>query len=59
MASFDDEPTSEDEIDLDRIVMDAEYRRRVLVQLRLKRVDAEPKRRSAPAETGNALRPDD
>lgn len=42
MRSFEDDPVSEDQLDLDRIIIDAEYRRRVLAQLRQKRASAGP-----------------
>ena len=56
MASWDHDPFFEDgdSIDMDRIIIDPDYRRRVIARLQ-----AEALRRAQPAEPLSALRRDD
>lgn len=56
MASRDRDPSFEDgeSIDMDRIIIDPDYRRRVIVRLR-----SEAMRRASPGEPVSALRRDD
>lgn len=56
MARWDHDPSFEDgdSIDMDRIIIDPDYRRRVIARLR-----AEALRRTPPGEPVSALRRDD
>lgn len=59
MASFDDDLPISGDFDMDRIIIDPDYRRRVLLHLRQNRLRAETALRSPPTEVALAARRDD
>ena len=59
MSSFDDDLPIGGDFDMDRVVIDPDYRRRVLFRLRQNRLRAEAALRPPPAEMALAARGDD
>lgn len=59
MRSFEEDPVSDDELDLDRIIIDAEYRRYILARLREKRASTQSDYRASLPSAGSALRHED